>query len=264
MPNVKNKDVEINYTITGKGEHTLLFVHGSFIDQTYWKESVAYFSPHYQVVTLDLGGHGKSGQNREIWTIQEFGEDLLAVLRQLNLSKLVLIGHSMGADVILEAAIQLPEPILGFIGIDYFKNAGSPLPEEFQKQVATILEKLKTDFSDTSEAYARMALLTPQTDKSITDRIVAAYRSANPDMGAKSIAALFSYYKRERELMKQLTFKMHLINVGYMPTNEAPLKEYARSSYELITLPGSCHYPMLENPQVLNMTLEGVIEKIVK
>ena len=60
MKEIKRDNAIINYEVTGKGDTTLLFVHGSFNDRTYWKNQVDYFSPNYTVVTLDLPGHGKS------------------------------------------------------------------------------------------------------------------------------------------------------------------------------------------------------------
>jgi pimeloyl-ACP methyl ester carboxylesterase len=47
-----------------------------------------------------------------------------------------------------------------------------------------------------------------------------------------------------------------------MPTNEAPLKQYAGSGYEVLHMKGSCHFPMLENPKELNKLLEQTIKKI--
>ena len=127
---VKNGQVNINYQVAGAGPVTLLFVHGAYIDLDYWKNQVQYFSPNYRVLTMDLAGHGQSGHNRTDWTVAQFGQDLVAVLDQLDLHNVILIGHSMGGDVALEAAVARPDRILGLIGIDFFKNAGQPLPPE--------------------------------------------------------------------------------------------------------------------------------------
>jgi hypothetical protein len=49
--------------------------------------------------------------------------------------------------------------------------------------------------------------------------------------------------------------KLYLINVDYMPTNEAPLKKFAAEGYEVKHMKGTCHFPMLENPKELNEKL---------
>ncbi|GAB3907783.1 hypothetical protein GCM10028803_42160 [Larkinella knui] len=262
MKEIRNNGATINYRVSGEGAITLVLVHGSFIDQTYWDQQVAFFAPHYKVVTLDLPGHGQSGRDRTDWSIEGYGDDVMAVIRELELKNVILIGHSMGADIILEVAVADPEPVIGFIAVDMFKNAATPLAEEFQSQVEAINENLRTDFPATSEQYARMALLTPQTPEPIASRVAADYRHAYPPMGRPVIAQVFEYWARERDLLPRLPFRFYVINVDFLPINEEPLKQYLTNGYEVYHLPGTCHYPMLENPDRLNQTLAEIIDKI--
>ncbi|MDB5257801.1 MAG: alpha/beta hydrolase fold protein [Chitinophagaceae bacterium] len=263
-PAVIHHDLHIHYSLSGIGDITLLFVHGSFLDETVWNSQVDYFSSSYQVVTIDLAAHGKSGNNRNTWTIEQFGQDVIALIKVLQLKNVILIGHSMGAEAILEAAVLYPQPIIGFIAIEAFKNAGTPLPEQYQQQVKEIEEKLKTDFADTSEQYARKTLLTSNTKPEIRDRIVKSYREAYEPMGIESTIDIFHYHERERELIQQLPHKMHLINVNYMPTNKEALDHYAAKSYDLMLMQGTSHFPMLESPKELNELLGEAIISITK
>ena len=262
MKEVKRGNAIINYQIKGSGDITLLFVHGSYIDQTYWKAQVDFFSRQYKVVTLDLPGQGQSGTERKHWSIQGFAEDVIAVINDLDLEHVILIGHSMGALVNLIAATLYPAPVLGFIAIEYFKNAGTPLPEEYRQQAADIERKLAVDFRNTNEQYARMALLTEKTSPAMSKRIVEAYRNANQPMGIALTPELFTAFQVEKRLLPQLHFKLYLINADYMPTNEAALQQYTANGYELLPMAGTCHFPMLENPTELNALLKQAIEKI--
>jgi pimeloyl-ACP methyl ester carboxylesterase len=264
MKEIKRDNAVINYEVTGKGDTTLLFVHGSFIDQTYWKRQVDYFSPHYTVVTLDLPGHGKSGRERTDWSIPGFAEDVVTVIKNLELEHVILIGHSLGAEINLMVATAYPKPIAGFIGIDIFKNAATPLSAEHQAPSNTILDNLITDFSNTNEQYARMVLLTGKTPPEITNRVVKAYREAHQPMGIETMPEIFDLFETEQKLLPKLKFKLYLVNVDYMPTNEIPLKQYAKHGYEVLHMPGTCHFPMLENPDELNTLLQQVIQKIAK
>ena len=54
--NIVSNKVRIDYTDTGTGDTTLLFVHGWCINKTYWEKQVAYFGKRYRVVTIDLPG----------------------------------------------------------------------------------------------------------------------------------------------------------------------------------------------------------------
>ena len=125
MKEIKRDNAVINYRISGNGETSLLFVHGSYIDQSYWDEQVKYFSPRFQVITLDLPGHGLSGRDRQNWSTQGFAEDLVTVIEELEMKNVILIGHSWAADVSLVAATSDSPFIIGFIAVDYYKSAGT-------------------------------------------------------------------------------------------------------------------------------------------
>ena len=262
MKVIKRDNAIINYNITGSGDTTLLFVHDSYIDQTYWEKQANYFNPNYTVVTLDLPGHGKSGTERKHWSTQGFAEDVVTLIKELNLKNVILIGHSFGGDISLIAATSHPENIIGFISIDYFKNAATPLPD-YEQQAISIKQKLNTDFANTNEQYARMALLTKETPIEITNRVVKDFRNAYQPMAIETTPEIFKLFETEKRLLPQLKLKLYLINVDYMPTNEEPLKQYAGNGYEVLHMKGTCHYPMLENPDDLNKLLQQTIAEIL-
>lgn len=261
MKTLEHNKVKIAYIEEGQGDTTLLFVHGSFINKEYWDAQVSYFSKDYHVVAIDLAAHGASGNNRSIWNIAEFAQDVITVIKTLDLHNVILIGHSMGGDVCLEVADQLPNVVIGLVGVDYFKYAGTEMPAEFLQQVDGILSNLQTNFADTNEAYARKGLLSAQTPQSLADRVVQDYRNAYKEMAIPVTAQLFRYYERQRELLLRLKFKLHLINVDYFPTDETLLQKYAGNGYELVHMPGTSHYPMVENPEVFNGLLKEVVVK---
>ena len=262
MKTIERENVRLDYTVTGKGETTLLFVHGAFINKEYWNAQVEYFSPAYKVVTIDLAGHGKSGKNRNDCSIQAMAEDVIVLIKELELSDIILIGHSFAGDVILEVAGKVPDLIIGFVGVDNFKNAGAEMPEEIQKQVDQVISSLKLDFSNGSEIYVRRALITSSTDNLISSRIIKDFRNFDPIAGVSIITSGFSYISRERELLKQLAFKLYLINVDYFPTNTDLLIKYAHSGFGISQIHGSCHYPMIEKPVEFNRLLQDIINKI--
>nr|WP_295922191.1 alpha/beta hydrolase [uncultured Dyadobacter sp.] len=257
-------DLEISYNVYGSGPITLLFVHGSFIDQTYWKEQVAFFKEKYTVVTMDLAGHGASGRNRTAWTLDSMAGDIVNLIRHLELKDVILVGHSLGGNLSLMAAARYPGPITGFIAVDNFKNLATPLPEMYHSQVDEILESAKKDYAGTNEQYARMVLLTAGTPQWITDKVVHAYRESYQPMGQQTLPQFFVMDRIEKECMPLLKVKMNLVNVHYMPTNADALQTHAVNGYSLIEIQGTCHYPMLESPKALNEALDEVIDGILE
>jgi sigma-B regulation protein RsbQ len=204
MSTIELDNINIDYTLSGKGEVTLLFIHGAFINKEYWNSQLDYFHSDYRVVSVDLAGHGNSGKNRNDWSLQALAEDVISVIKKLYLSNIILIGHSFGGDIILEVAHQIPSLILGFIGIDNFKSAGTLMSDEIQSQMDQAIHFLKRDFPNTVEVFVRQALITDATDSLISQRIIKDCREFDPQVGVPMLASSFSYYNRERELLEQL------------------------------------------------------------
>ena len=249
----------LSYYDSGNGKTTLLFIHGAFINKEYWNDQLSYFSSNYRVVAIDLAGHGNSTHNRNDWTIQKYGEDIDELIKKLSLKNVIVIGHSIGADIMLEAANKNNPSILGTVGIDYFKNVGVEFPKNIVDQTMT---GLKTDFANTNEFYAKKALLTPKTNATITKKVITDFREMNPKVGIALNENGFNYTKRETKLLKKLKTKLHLINVNYFPTNEENLKKYVGKNYDLNIINGTCHFPMIEHPKEFNSLLEKIVLEI--
>jgi pimeloyl-ACP methyl ester carboxylesterase len=110
--------VPIAYEVHGQGSPALVLVHGWSCDRGYWKEQIEYLAPQYQLVLVDLAGHGASGLGRKDYTMAAFGEDVAAVVDRLGLKSVVLVGHSMGGDVVVEAARRLQGRVIGLVWVD--------------------------------------------------------------------------------------------------------------------------------------------------
>ncbi len=165
---VRNGDVTIAYTVSGNNDTAIVFVHGWCINQTYWNRQKEEFNKKFAVVTLDLGGHGQSTKNRSSWTVNDFANDVLAVINALELEKVILVGHSMGGNIILDVAHKIPEKIIGFVGIDNFKDETKAFTPEQQAQIDTFMHSLQSNFDATVAGYSYGALFPPQYRDSIS------------------------------------------------------------------------------------------------
>jgi pimeloyl-ACP methyl ester carboxylesterase len=158
-------DVEIVYTVQGSGEPTVVFVHCWCCDATYWKDQVPAFASDYMTVVIDLAGHGKSGMNREEWTIEAYGADVAAVVDALDLERVVLIGHSMGGRVIVEAAKKMPGRVIALVGVDTYQDLERLIPQAQRDQ---FLAAFKADFSSTTSGFVR-TMFPQDADSALVD-----------------------------------------------------------------------------------------------
>jgi sigma-B regulation protein RsbQ len=108
-----------NVTVFGSGEQAMVFVHGFGCDQHMWRLVAPHFKADYRVVLLDLIGAGKSDlaayHPTRYSSLSAHAEDLLAVLHELDLHNVVLVGHSVGATIAMLAAIQEPARVAQLI-----------------------------------------------------------------------------------------------------------------------------------------------------
>lgn len=86
--------------VRGQGR-PIVFVHGWTMSSRFWRRQQA-LADTYQVVTLDLRGHGRSDTQLRGHTIPRYARDLREIIRALDLRGAVLAGWSMGGAVVLE------------------------------------------------------------------------------------------------------------------------------------------------------------------
>ncbi|MCK6541660.1 alpha/beta hydrolase [bacterium] len=254
--------VTIDYRVVGQGDTTILFLHGWGINQTYWDQQAAHFGKKYKAVSLDLPGFGKSGKNREAWTIENYAEDVAHAIKTLGLQNVILVGHSMSGSIVVETAVRFPSNIIGVIGVDNFKDVGHiSLPEE-KAGLDTFMHYLGVDFVGTITASAEGTLYSVQTDSTIRKRILNDVITGNAIVSKKVLNAVFSYGSKEVEMLKKLPYKLFLINSDNQPTETRVLSQIITHSCEVFTVHATSHYPMIENAEDFNRQLETIISKL--
>lgn len=116
---------------TGAGHPPLVFVHGLACDGTDWRAQVDAFTPRTTVVVCELPGHGSSPGVPAECTIEAYGAGVARALRELELPPAILVGHSMGCRVILEANRIQPDAVSGLVLVDGSRiGAGDPQAAE--------------------------------------------------------------------------------------------------------------------------------------
>jgi pimeloyl-ACP methyl ester carboxylesterase len=245
-------NVVINYDVRGKGEPSLVFVHGWCCDRRYWTYQVPYFARRYRVVTIDLAGHGISGYNRRIWTIEAFAGDVKAVVEKLDLERVILIGHSMGGYVILEAARCMPDRVVGLVGVDTLHNVETKYP---RKQIKEFIDGFKEDFKGNTQEFVR-DMFPAGSDPNIVEKIVEDMSSAPPGVGISSLWGYFRY--NVTEALKQVKVPLYCINSDLLETNIEANRRHAES-FDVKLMPKIGHFIMIEDPDTFNRLLDEVI-----
>ena len=129
-------NLKINYEEEGKGE-PLVLLHGWKNDLEIWQPIVPFLS-NYRIVRLDLPGFGKSDLPPRAWNVSDYAEFLNKFLEKLNVSEIILVGHSFGGRIAIKFSVLYQKKAAKLILVD----SGGIRLKSFRKFFAFILAKL--------------------------------------------------------------------------------------------------------------------------
>jgi pimeloyl-ACP methyl ester carboxylesterase/uncharacterized protein YndB with AHSA1/START domain len=260
---LRKDQVDLHYRYEGSGKITLLFIHGWNIDSSYWDEQIDYFSEAYTVYAIDLPGFGDSEAERSHWSMEEYALDVKDFIKTLDLKNIILIGHSMAGNIIVEVALKSSDEILGVIGIDNMKAIGKESLIEEKLQIDNFIGKLHTNFKDTVSTYVNERLLPPTSSDDVRKRVKKDFEDADADISVEVYRNLTAFSETLAEKLKMLPQKLYLINSDLKPTYEKGLAESCLNGYEVVIIRDTGHFPMIEKTTEFNELLNGVLNRIV-
>src|SRR5512136_369470 len=118
MPIVHVHGKQISYWIGRKslleGREVILFVHGAGGGQYTWSYQKGFFEKRFNPIIIELPGHGAAGGDGEE-EIGRYAEHVYSFVKALGLSKIFLVGHSMGGAIVQTLALTHSEVIKGIV-----------------------------------------------------------------------------------------------------------------------------------------------------
>jgi pimeloyl-ACP methyl ester carboxylesterase len=249
----------IAYSTYGRGETSLIFIHGWSCDSRYWQKQLSAFSNNYQVITIDLAGHGNSSLGRLDYTMISFAKDVKAVIEKDNINQAILIGHSMGGGVMAEVARIMPENVVAIIGIDTLQNVAEELP---QKTLDEMAESFEIDFQNAMQAFV-LPMFPEGTDEELISWVKEDMSSAPQEVALSAFRNYMGQYVNSEasEVFKNITIPVVSINARLWPTNPDANRKYIQT-YNLFYIEDTGHFPMLEKPKEFNTLLTEALEYI--
>jgi pimeloyl-ACP methyl ester carboxylesterase len=207
-----------------------------------------------------LVGHGESGTNRKDWTISAFANDLAAVIEKLELDQVVLVGHSMGGFVVVEAARRMPDRVIGIVGADsLFDVERIRTQNQIDRFTTTFLDPLRSDFVGNTRKFVQSMFL-PTSDIALRDRIVTDTSSMPASVG---IGAMVEMNENDVNLnagIRDAIAPLFTINAAsFRPTN---LEAAHLNGMQVMLMSGVGHFVMLEDAETFNGLLDGALKKI--
>ncbi|MEO0803520.1 MAG: alpha/beta hydrolase [Cyanobacteria bacterium J06642_2] len=142
---IRSADHAYQYRPAPDGAPTLVFIHGWMLSRHYWQPLCDRLHDDYGYLTYDLRGFGDSGLGRtDSFSLQSYASDLVELVDALGLSKVWLVGHSMGGSIALWAADLAPAVVSGIMCVN--AGGGIYIKDEFEKfrRFGTQLVKMRS------------------------------------------------------------------------------------------------------------------------
>ncbi len=238
----------------GQGQSLLLFVHGWTCRRSYWLPQLDYFSSKYSVAALDLPGHGDSGSGKRTdWGVASFAFDVATSVRALNAETVILIGHSMGGAVALEAARQLGTTVAGVVLVDTFAIDYCGLPVE---TVQAIAAPFAEDFSSAIAGLVEQTSTTA-TPHNLKQQLIREMSAADPAWALPVWRDLLSW--NPQAAFEELQIPIHAINGSLIPESA---RERCAPFINETVIPGAGHFLQMEDPTGFNLELEDVLAQL--
>jgi pimeloyl-ACP methyl ester carboxylesterase len=121
----QGKDTKIYYEVYGQGK-PLVLLHGAFYTiHMNWDALLPELAKTHKVIALEFQGHGHSPYSERTMTMQNFTDDVLAVMDHLKIDSADVAGYSMGGSVAYQFAVQHPKSLRRLVIISStYKNSG--------------------------------------------------------------------------------------------------------------------------------------------
>ena len=249
--------VPIRYEVAGKGEPTVVLVHGWAMDRHIWDAHVAPLATRHRVVTVDLAGHGESGRDRKQWTIESLGEDVKAAVEAAGAREVVLVGHSMGGPVVLEAARRLPDRVKGIVLVDTLLDAEQRMEPEL---IGATVRQLTDDYRETTTTMANEYLFAPATPPAVRERVLRHALAIDPPLSIALLRQAWLY--DPLPALREIKAPIRAVNADRFPT-KVEVNRRHMPGFEVTLVPGSGHYPMLEFPEPFRAALDKAIDQVL-
>lgn len=281
---------------TASSSPVLVFIHGWLLSRSYWQPLIERLTSDYQCLIYDLRGFGDSQTNVDksqearsqldselpdadayelstsSYTLAAYAADLGILLKQLNIDRAWLIGHSLGGSIALWGALKQPERVLGVICLN--AGGGIYLKEEFDRFRAAGQQLLKRRPRWLCNAplvdllFTRAQVARPLTRQWGRQRVID-FVVANPEAALRALldSTTEAEVHRLPQVVSQIEQPVYFIAGAKDTVMEPKYVRHLASFHKLfqgcgenvIEIPGCGHMAMVEQPDAVSIEIRKIL-----
>lgn len=266
-----------------RNAQTLVCCNGVGVSTFFWDYVGEYFSKERQVVVWDYRGHGASGnpERTDQLSMTNIADDLARVMDANEVEQAILLGHSMGCQVIFELARLFPTRVIGLVPIlgSFGRPADTFLDPRFGRAVYRMGYRVGTSIPDVISAGLRLTLRRPfmwhfARLTGLVHPDLARKEDLDPYMehlARQNVRVFFDFVRAAQEhdagpILGDI--RCPVLVVGgerdlFTPRHLSVEMAERIPNAELLEIPRGSHAALIEQPELINLRLEKFLREAV-
>jgi len=248
-------NININYSVNGQGEDTLLLLHGWDSNITLFKNIIEHFSKTKKIYALDMPGFGESQEQDEPWDVDKYVDFVIKFIKKMGITTFSALGHSFGGRVIIKMVNKkdLPFNIEKIVLVD---SAGI-LPKKTKKK------SLKTTTYKVCKKIVSNKIVSkimPNALENLKKHFGSEdYKNATPILRQTLVKVVNEDLESLLPNIKQPTLLIWGDKDTATPLEDAKTMEKLIPDAGLVIIKGAGHYSFLEQPYFVNKVLDSFL-----
>lgn len=260
MPRFSIKDITLYYEIHGVGAPILL-IHGLGSSILDWESQVSFFSKSYQVIAVDIRGHGQTDKPEGPYSIQLFAEDICALIRFLDLPPVHLVGHSLGGMIAFQLVLDNPEWVKSLTIIN---SAPALIFPNLSMRIRFLLRHINIKlFGMNLLSYAIAKKLFPKKEQAIQRKLIfQRWRKNDPKAYLSTLQAFNGWNVALRLNEIKCPTLIVTADDDYTPVSMKEWYTALIANAELVVIPNSGHMTIIDQAAALNEVMLRFFKRI--
>jgi pimeloyl-ACP methyl ester carboxylesterase len=247
--------------VVGDGPDVLVFSHGLGTDQTVWHPVLEGLPERYRAVLLDLPGAGpllpEDFDPAAYDRLDRFAEDLLALFKEMGITRCRYVGHSVSGMIGALAAVRAPELFEQMVFLNaspHYLNDNDYVGGLEPEDVQGLLDQMASHYQGWVEGFAPLAIAEamPEAIKDFTAGLLA----MRPDITVQVARTIFlSDVRPMLSKLKVPTVLIHSHGDIVVPDAVAHYLNRAIRDSRLVWIAARGHLPHLSAPDEIRRVL---------
>lgn len=260
-----------NVRVLGHGKQPIVFAHGFGCDQSMWRYVAPAFEATHKVVLFDYVGAGGSDLRAydatRYGTLQGYASDVLEVIEALELTNVILVGHSVSATVAMLASLRRPSRFSRLVLVGpspcYLNDPPHYHGGVEPADLTALLDTMETNHTGWAGALAPVFVGNPDAPEHVAE-IAASFCATDPAIARRFAEAMFlSDHRHDVPHVSVPSLIMQCAQDAIAPeaVGQWLARHLPHSTYQALEATGHC--PHLTHPEETMRVIRAYLEAAV-